>query len=44
MSIWVHPYTVTLVQVGVDVTLVQVGVDFKKIYVGLGPSDVVNHG
>ena len=32
MGIWVHPYTVTFVQVGVD---------FRKIYVGLGPSDVV---
>ncbi len=32
MGVWVHPYTVTLVQVGVD---------FWKIYVGPGPSDVV---
>ena len=40
MGIWVHPYIVTLVQVGVDVTLVQVGVDFENIYVGPGLSDV----
>ncbi len=32
MGIWVHPYTVTLVQVGVD---------FENIYVGLDLSDVV---
>jgi hypothetical protein len=32
MGIWVHPYTVTPLQVGVD---------FGKIGVGLGPSDVV---
>jgi hypothetical protein len=32
MGIWVHPYTVTLVQVGVD---------FENIYVGPGLSDVV---
>jgi hypothetical protein len=32
MGIWVHPYTVTLVQVRVD---------FRKIGVCLSPSDVV---
>ncbi len=32
MGIWVHPYTVLLVQVGGD---------FRKIYVRPGPSDVV---